>query len=168
MKEQEHRVGGYLVSTDKALLELETIHRYLSGQSYWARGRSLETVRRSIENSLCFGVYGPEKRQVGFARVVTDHATFAWMCDVFVLEAHRGRGLGKALVEKIIGHPDLQGLKRFLLATRDAHGFYRQYGGFVELAAPDMWMERKSPPGPNRGGSSTVALPCEPTPKPLP
>jgi len=142
MDAQQHRVGDYLISTDKSLLEIETVQQYLSGQSYWAKGRSRERTVRSIENSLCFGAYGPDKRQAGFARVVTDYATFAWICDVFVLDAHRGRGLGKALVEAIVAHPDLQGLKRLLLITRDAHELYRRHGGFAELGAPQNWMER--------------------------
>ena len=146
MQEQEHRVGEYRISTDKNLLEIETIHRYLSGQSYWAQGRTLPTVVRAIENSLCFGAYGPDERLAGFARVVTDYATFAWLCDVFVLEGHRGRGLGKALVEAVIAHPGLQGLKRILLATRDAHELYRRFGGFVELGSPQNWMERSTLP----------------------
>lgn len=146
MNEQEHRAGDYLISTDKSLLDLESIHEYLCNQSYWARDRPFDTVRRSVANSLCFGVYEPGKRQIGFARVVTDRATFAWICDLYVLEAHRGNGLGKALVEAIVGHPDLQGLKRLLLATQDAHALYERYGGFTPLAAPERWMERTSAP----------------------
>lgn len=98
-------------------------------------------MRRSIAHSLCFGVYG-EGEQVGFARVVTDYATFAWLCDVFVLETARRRGLGKWLIASVIAHPDLQGLRRFTLATRDAHELYRRYGGFEALRAPERWMEK--------------------------
>jgi GNAT superfamily N-acetyltransferase len=120
------------------------IQAFLSQRAYWARGRALETVRRSIENSLCFGVYDGDQ-QVGFARVVTDYATFAWVCDVFILETHRGRGLSKWLIETVVAHPDLRGLRRLLLATRDAHELYSRYGGFGPLSAPDRWMERVDP-----------------------
>lgn len=144
----ERRVGEYRISSDKSLLDLPSIHAFLSKSAYWAQGRSLDTVRRSVEHSLCFGLYGPDGRQVGFARVVSDFATFAWVCDVYVLEEHRGRGLAKALVETIVGHPDLQGLKRLLLATRDAHELYRRHGGFRPLEAPEMWMARNTLAGP--------------------
>jgi GNAT superfamily N-acetyltransferase len=133
--------GDYTLSTDPARLDLARIHDYLSRESYWAQGRPLEVVQRSVEHSLCFGIYhGAE--QAAFARVVTDRATFAWLCDVFVLEAHRGRGLGKWLVESVVAHPELQGLKLFLLATRDAHELYRHYGGFQPLPAPEKMMAR--------------------------
>lgn len=134
------------ISTDKARLDVELIHAFLSQHAYWALGRPREVVQRSIENSLCFGVYDQEQ-QVGFARVVTDYATFAWLCDVFILETHRGRGLGKRLVENIVAHPALRGLRRLLLATRDAHELYRRHGGFEALQAPDRWMERREPAG---------------------
>jgi GNAT superfamily N-acetyltransferase len=122
------------------MLDLEVIHGYLRG-SYWAAGVPEDVVRRSIENSLCFGFYRGEE-QAGFARVVTDRATFAYLADVFVLEEHRGRGIGKWLVEAIISHPDLQGLRRWMLATRDAHELYRRYE-FAELARPEIFMERR-------------------------
>jgi GNAT superfamily N-acetyltransferase len=138
----ETRRGGYLISTDKARLDLRLVHNYLSTVSYWARGRAFDAVLRSIEHSLCFGVYEGGK-QVGFARVVTDRTTFAWLCDVFVLESHQGRGLGKWLVESVVSHPDLEKLRLFLLATTDTHGLYRRYGGFQELPAPEKWMLRK-------------------------
>jgi GNAT superfamily N-acetyltransferase len=134
------RRGEYLISTDRSLLDLGVVHGYLSA-SYWAAGVPEEVVRRSIENSLNFGVYR-DAEQVGFARVVTDHATFAYLADVFVLEAHRGRGLGKWLVEVVLSHPDLQELRRWMLATRDAHELYRKYG-FAELGRPGIFMERK-------------------------
>lgn len=135
-----HR-DAFALSTDKSKLNIPRIHDYLSQRSYWAQGRPLEVVRRSIEHSLCFGVYhGAE--QVGFARVVTDYATFAWLCDVFILETARGHGLGKWLIESVIAHPDLQGLRRFILATRDAHELYRRCGGFEVLRAPERWMEK--------------------------
>ena len=134
------RRDGYLISTDASMLDLEVVHGYLS-RSYWAAGVPEDVVRRSIENSLCFGVYRGEE-QAGFARVVTDRATFAYLADVFVLEEHRGRGIGKWLVEVILSHPDLQGLRRWMLATRDAHDLYRRYA-FTELARPRIFMERK-------------------------
>jgi GNAT superfamily N-acetyltransferase len=138
----EYQRDGYLISTDKARLDVGLIHDFLSHSTYWAEGRPLAIVQQSIEGSICFGVYkGAE--QVGFARVVTDRATFAWLCDVFVVEAHRGRGLGRWLVECIVAHPDLQTLRIFLLATRDAHELYRRYGGFETLPAPDRLMARR-------------------------
>lgn len=137
----EYQRDAFTISTDKSRLDLPLIHEYLSQRSYWAQGRTLEAVQRSIEHSLCFGVYEGE-RQVGFARVVTDYATFAWLCDVFILESHRGHGLGKWLVACLVAHPELQGLRRWMLATRDAHELYRRYGGFETLKAPERWMER--------------------------
>lgn len=133
---------AYSISTDRSRLDVDLIHRYLSTDSYWALNRSLEVVKTSIENSLCFGVYAPGGDQVGFARVVTDYATFAWVADVFVLEEHRGRGLGKLLVREIIAYPALNSIKRILLATADAHELYRRHGGFEPLADPARWMER--------------------------
>lgn len=132
---------GYSISTDRSRLDLEAIHAYLSGESYWAEGRPHEVVERSVENSLCFGLYhGAE--MVAFARVVTDYATFAWLCDVFVLETQRGKGLGKWLIETVVAHPGLQGLKLFILATRDAHGLYERYGGFERVMQTQNLMRR--------------------------
>jgi GNAT superfamily N-acetyltransferase len=136
----EWRREGYLVSTDPGRLNLGVIHSFLKG-SYWARGVPLEVVERSLENSLCFGLYRGEE-QVGFARIVTDRATFAYLADVFVLEGYRGRGLGKWLMEIVLSHPDLRDLRRWMLATADAHGLYRGYG-FRELGSPEIFMERK-------------------------
>ena len=133
------RRGDFHVSTDPARLDLPLIHDFLAQRSYWAAGRPLEVVCRSIDHSLCFGLY-ERGRQVGFARVVTDRATFAWLCDVFVLEAYRGRGLGKWLVECVLGHPALRGLRRVLLGTRDAHGLYARYG-FTPLEDPSRFLE---------------------------
>jgi GNAT superfamily N-acetyltransferase len=133
------RRGDFLISTDPSLLDVPLIHDFLANRSYWATGRPLEVVRRALENSLCFGLY-EGSRQVGFARVVTDRATFAWLCDVFVLEGYRGRGLSKWLLEGVMGHPVLQGLRRVLLGTRDAHSLYERYG-FKPLADPDRFME---------------------------
>lgn len=143
MKPVEHRRDSYLISTDRARLDLGAIQEYLSC-SYWAQGRSLATIEASIEHSLCFGLYAGEQ-QVGFARVVTDYATFGWLCDVYVLESHRGRGLGKWLVRCVVAHPALRELKIFLLATSDAHELYRRYGSFEELPTAEKWMARSAP-----------------------
>ena len=140
----EYVQGAYTISTDPAKLDLNAIHLFLSKEAYWAIGRSIEVVKKSIENSLCFGVY-LETRQVGFARVVTDYITFAWLCDVFILAEFRGKGLSKWLVKTIIEYPDFTHLRRFLLATRDAHGLYKDYGGFQPLENPERWLERFRP-----------------------
>ena len=131
--------AGYAISTDAAKLDREYIHRFLTG-SYWAEGISRAIVDKAIDHALNFGLYDPAGKQVGFARVVTDRATFAYLADVFVDEAERGKGLGKALMAEIMRHPDLQGLRRHLLATRDAHGLYAQFG-FTPLRWPDRLME---------------------------
>jgi len=134
--------GEYSISDDPARLDLGSIHEFLTN-SYWAAGISFEVMKRSIENSLSLGVYAGA-RQVGFARVVTDYATFAYIGDVFILESHRGRGLSKKLMRAIMSHPRLQGLRRWHLSTRDAHGLYRQYG-FTGLKTPDRHMEKWDP-----------------------
>ena len=141
----ERSRNGYLISTDTSMLDLDLTHHYLSEISYWAKGRSREIVERSMQNSLNFGMYDREGKQVGFARVVTDYATFAYLADVFILEKHRGRGLSKWLMETILAHPGLQGLRRWMLATWDAHGLYEKYG-FTTLARPERFMERRNPP----------------------
>ncbi len=117
----------YEISTDKARLDLAMIHDFLANHSYWAAGVPLSVVKKSIENALCFGMYHQD-RQVGFARVVTDCATIAYIGDVFILEPYRGKGLGKRLIETIMGHPELQGLRLWLLGTKDAHGLYGKFG----------------------------------------
>jgi GNAT superfamily N-acetyltransferase len=132
----------FTVTTDKALLDRDVIERFL-GSSYWAENIPRATVDKSIDNSLCFGLL-EEHRQIGFARVVTDCATFAFLADVFVLPEHRGAGLGKWLIECVVSHPDLQGLRRWLLGTRDAHGLYRQFG-FTPLKRPEIFMEIFNP-----------------------
>ncbi|MBA3790812.1 MAG: GNAT family N-acetyltransferase [Rubrobacter sp.] len=137
---REWRRGEYLISTDRSGLDLDVVHDFLK-RSYWAAGIPDEVVRRSVEGSLAFGVYRGEE-QIGFARVVTDHATFAYLADVFILEPHRGLGLGRWLTEVILSHPELQGIRRWMLATRDAHGLYREYG-FTELELPGIFMEKK-------------------------
>jgi GNAT superfamily N-acetyltransferase len=135
-------MDGYSISSDRSRLDVGMIHAYLS-QSYWSPGIPRAVVERAIANSLCFGVFEGDE-QVGFARVVTDRATFAYLADVFVLEAHRGKGLSKALMREIKAHPELQGLRRWLLATRDAHDLYRQFG-FKELGNPSRIMEVHDP-----------------------
>ena len=139
----------YVISTDPAWLDVDVIHRFLSKESYWARRVPREVVVRSLANSLCFGAYTTEgdsqsRRQVGFARIVTDCATFAYLADVFVLPDHRGKGLSKRLMEAAFAHPDLHNLRRWLLATADAHGLYRQFG-FTSLSKPERLMERHDP-----------------------
>lgn len=133
----------FIISTDKKLLDMEMIQDFLACESYWARARTIVQTRRAIENSLCFGLY-LDDRQVGFARVVSDFSTFAYLGDVFVLQEFRGQGLSKWLMETIVSHPDLQGLRRWLLATRDAHGLYEQFD-FTGLKFPERWMERTAP-----------------------
>lgn len=134
----EWQYDGFVISDDPSRLDFEAICGMLRG-AYWAQGRRPETVRISLDHSLCFGIY-LEEQQVGLARVVTDYATFAWLCDVIIHEDQRGRGMGKALMAVIVGHPALQGVRRWMLATRDAHGLYSQFG-FTPLANPERWME---------------------------
>jgi GNAT superfamily N-acetyltransferase len=137
-----HEREGYVVSTDPARLDLDIVHRYLSEASYWARGIPRAVVEKSVAGSLPFGLYRRApvgEAQVGFARVVTDAATFAYLADVFVLDAHRGRGLGRWLTACVLAHPDLQGLRRVLLTTQDAHGLYEQ-AGFVRAPFPERFM----------------------------
>lgn len=130
--------NGFIFSDQKALLDIEAIHHYLSIESYWAKGIPLATVKRSIENSLCFGIY-KDQEQVGFARWITDKATFAWLCDVYVKENYRGLGLSKKMMSFMIFHPNLQGLRRYQLATLDAHGLYEQFG-FSAIQNPERQM----------------------------
>lgn len=134
--------GGYTLTDDQSRVDAVAAHAYLS-RSYWSPGIPLETVRRAIAGSLCVAVFAGED-QVGFARVVTDRATFAYLADVYVLEAHRGKGIAKAMVAQLHAHPDLQGLRRWLLMTADAHELYRQFG-WQDLAHPDRGMERHNP-----------------------
>lgn len=135
---------GYSISTDKDKLDLKVIHGYLS-RSYWAQDIPFEIVERAVKNSLCFGVYYMDK-QIGFARVITDSATFGYLADVFILEEHRGKGLSKELMEHIMVHPQLQGLRRFCLGTRDAHTLYEKFG-FNVIKTPERFMEILHPPG---------------------
>jgi GNAT superfamily N-acetyltransferase len=143
------------ISTDQDQLDIELIHRYLSTESYWAKGIPLATVERSMENSLCFGGY-VDGEQIAFARVISDYATFAYLADVFVLGGHRGRGYSKALMQAVIAHPQLQGLRRFMLATADAHTLYQPFGftapakpqNLMERCFPDLYQQKKSKPIP--------------------
>jgi len=138
----ERRREGFSVSTDPARLDLDAVHAFLS-TSYWAEGIPRDLLARGLRNSLCFGLYEGD-RQVGLARVITDGATFAYLCDVYVLPELRGRGLGTWLMECVMEHPDLQGLRRFSLVTRDAHELYRPFG-FTEIRSPEGHMEIARP-----------------------
>ena len=133
----------YLISADAADVDLDTVYDYLSKESYWAKDIPREIVARSVQHSMCFSVLF-EGAQVGFARVTSDHATFAYVGDVFVLPAHRGKGISTWLMECIVKHPELQGLRRWMLATRDAHSLYTKFG-FTPLKAPERWMEKHRP-----------------------
>ena len=138
----EWRRENYLISTDRGRLDRSVIHRFLEG-SYWAKGISREIVDRCIENSLCFGLYDRDC-QIGFARIISDFSTFAYLADVFVLESARGQKLGVWLIETVMSHPQLQGLRRWMLATADAHGLYRKFG-FTALSRPERIMEITDP-----------------------
>jgi len=135
----EAQRNGYTISTDKARLDISAIHAYLT-RSYWSPGIPRAVVERAIVGSLCFGLFSENGGQVGFARMITDGATFAYLADVYVLEEHRGKGLAKWMMETILAHPSLQGLRRIMLATRDAHQLYAQFG-FKPLAKPEAFME---------------------------
>jgi GNAT superfamily N-acetyltransferase len=138
---EEWRRGNYVISTDPSMLDLDVVHGFLQ-RSYWAAERPLEMVKRSVEHSLNFGLYqAKDRRQVGFARVVTDFATFAWLCDVFIDEAHRGQGLGAWLMQTVVDHPELCCMRLWVLGTRDAHGLYEKVG-FAPLPAPEKWMQK--------------------------
>jgi GNAT superfamily N-acetyltransferase len=142
----EHRRENFLISDDSSKIDLDAVHAYLT-RSYWAEGIPREVVRRAVENSLCFGVYqldGERNRQIGFARAITDRATYAYLADVYILETHRGQGLARWLMECLLGHPDLLGLRRWGLVTRDAHGLYQRYG-FRPLADPSRHLELHDP-----------------------
>src|SRR5579859_86154 len=138
----EWQNGPYTISTDKRRIDIVTVHGFLS-RSYWAEGIPLDTVKQAIEHSLVFGLYKGDQ-QVGFARIVTDYTTFAYLADVFVLEPFRGQGLSKWLMEIVVAHPQLQGLRRWLLGTKDAHGLYTKVG-FTPMKSPERFMERHFP-----------------------
>lgn len=142
----EVQKDDFLISTDKSKLQIDVIHDYLCNRSYWAKGIPVEIVQRSIAHSITFGVYHQQENkltQIGFCRVTSDLATFAYLADVFVLEEYRGNGLSKFLVESVLKHPDLQGLRRWVLATWDAHGLYAQFG-FEPLDKPEYFMQIKA------------------------
>jgi GNAT superfamily N-acetyltransferase len=141
MQIQETQQNDYLISTDKSKLDIVFIHHFLSTESYWAKNIPIDLVKKSIEGSLCFGLYLNEK-QIGFARMITDGATFGYLCDVFIDTDHRGKGLSKWLMQTVMQHPDLQGLRRISLATKDAHGLYEQVG-FKPLNDADRFMQIK-------------------------
>lgn len=143
MNNHEWQNGEFIISTDRTRLQIEAIHRFLSEESYWAQNRTKEQTLTAIKNSLPFGVYTGEN-QIGFARVVTDYATFAYLGDVYILENFRGKGLSKWLMDVIVGHPELQDFRRWVLATRDAHTLYEKFG-FHALVHPDRWMEKPAP-----------------------
>jgi GNAT superfamily N-acetyltransferase len=134
----EETQGDFLISTDKSKLDIQLIHNYLSKESYWAKNIPLEIVQKGIQGSVCFGIYHQQK-QIGFARVISDGAVFAWLADVFVLEEFRGKGLSKWMMKFILNHPGLQGLRRWMLGTKDAHGLYAQFG-FKALNNPERIM----------------------------
>jgi len=144
------RRGDYVISTDRSRLDLDAIHAYLSEEAYWSPGVAREVVERSTRHSLNFGLYRGDE-QAGFARVATDYATFAWLADVFVLSAHRGAGLGKWLVETAVSHPELRGVRRWILATADAHGLYARFG-FRPAGGDPRFMVREA--------RSTMAAPA--------
>lgn len=131
--------NAFSISTDKSKLDIDSIHEFLSTKAYWCLNIPKSTVQKAIDNSLCFGVYENDK-QVGFARVITDFSTIAYLGDVYVLEEYRGKGLSKWLIETIMSHPNLQGLRRWILLTGDAHELYRQFG-WTDIADPTKWME---------------------------
>lgn len=145
MKIYEAKKDGFIISTDKNKLDILFLHNYLCNESYWAKNIPLAVVEKSIAGSFCFGLYAgqdeknPMTNQIGFARVVTDHASFAYLADVFILEKFREKGLGKWLMEEIIKNPELQGLRRWMLATKDAHGLYAKFG-FLPLDKPERVM----------------------------
>ena len=139
----EQRRGEFLVSTDPRRLDLRVVHQFLTN-CYWAKGIPREVVERSIQHALCFGIYDGSGAQVGFARVVSDFSTVAYLGDVFVLESHRGRGLGKWMMQCILAHPALEGMRRWILVTRDAHGLYKQFG-FTALQSAERYMELHRP-----------------------
>ncbi|MBA2621056.1 MAG: GNAT family N-acetyltransferase [Acidobacteria bacterium] len=139
----EWQSGEFTISTDRKRLQIDAIHKFLKEESYWAKERTHEQTETAIKNSLPFGVYQSENL-IGFARVVTDYATFAYLGDVFILEEFRGQGLSKWLMETILSHSDLQNFRRWILATKDAHALYARFG-FAALKFPSRWMEKTAP-----------------------
>jgi GNAT superfamily N-acetyltransferase len=146
--------AGYWASDDASLLDVDKVHGWISRESYWAAGRSRDVVARSIEHSLVLGVYAPDDEQAGFARMVTDRATFAWLCDVFVAAEHRAKGVGTFLVRTAVEHPDVAGIRQLLMAT-PGRSLYRRHG-FGHLLRPERWMER---PEAMTNGEGTMQIP---------
>jgi len=145
MQNFEWKNGVFTISTDKSLLQVDRIHQFLSQEAYWCLEIPLSTVKQAILGSLCFGLYDEsknEKPQIGYARIVSDRATFAWLCDVYIEKSYRGQGLSKWLMECLMNHPDLKGLRRICLATKDAHKLYEKYG-FEVTKTPKNWLEIK-------------------------
>ena len=140
----ETKRDKFIISTDPDKLQIDMIHKYLTEEAYWTTGRTREMTVKTIENSLCFGVFDRDN-QIGFARVVTDYTIFAYLCDVFILEEYQGQGLGKWLTEVILKVLDKEGVRWTMLATRDAHELYGEYGGFQKLYLPEKWMGRVNP-----------------------
>lgn len=151
--------NDYCISTHKEKLQVEVIHRYLTEEAYWTTGRTRAMTEKTIEHSLCFGVYH-RGQQIGFARVVTDYTIFAYLCDVFILADYQGQGLGKWLTETILKVLDDEGVRWTMLATRDAHELYEEYGGFQKLYLPEKWMGRVNP-NLTRGSGKTYTVPGE-------
>lgn len=141
MNIQEYRKDNYEISTNKEKLDIFTIHQFLTN-SYWSKGITADKVIKSIDNSLCFGAY-EGKKQIGFARVVTDYSLFGYLADVFIVEDYRGRGLSKWLIQCILDHPEIKNLKTWMLATKDAHGLYEKFG-FNKLEEPEKYMRRRN------------------------
>lgn len=143
MNDNFFREKGFQISTDPGMIDFDAVYNYLHFDSYWAKGIQAERLRTALENSFCFGIYS-QNSQAGFARVVTDKATFAYICDVFILPEFRGLGLSKWLMQTIVNHSELQGLRRWSLATADAHNLYSQFG-FTPVSHPERWMEVFTP-----------------------
>jgi GNAT superfamily N-acetyltransferase len=145
--------AGYWASDDASLLDVDKVYGWMSRESYWAAGRSREVMARSIEHSLVLGLYTPDNVQAGFARMVTDRATFAWLCDVFVAAEHRAKGIGTFLVRTAVEHPDVAGIRQLLMAT-PGRSLYRRHG-FGDLLRPERWMER---PGSTENGVGAMQI----------
>jgi len=152
----------YKISTDKNNLDEGMIHHYLYTTAHWAIGRPMNIVRKSIDNSLCFGLYDGDQ-QIGFARIVTDSAIVGWICDMFILPSYRSSGLGRWLVECMMEHPDVRSLRRILLNTRDAHNLYTKYAGFRPLLSPESWLEKFTGPPLRRAKQSAPPKEKKPT-----
>lgn len=149
-KEKDYAVAGYMISTDPALLDFDAVYGFLINESYWAQGLQEERFRRAVANSMCFAIYH-DRQVAGFGRVITDKATFAYIADVFVMKDHRGKGLSKWLIHTMTTHPELQGIRRWSLATADAHGLYEQFG-FSPLINVERWMQKYQPYTTENGG----------------